>query len=350
MLKQIKTLGLSIVIGMMMVGCSGEKFEVTLEGYEREIVQLMDDYYDIEIKLDKETNEQTLETVNNEMDKVKEVKSDLDKELKDYERGTDEYRLLDSLYNLTNELEDCYDVYVEVITLDIEGSMDPLTMITTAASGVDEELEMEEEFEEYKELKKELGIEDVLESTEMEEEQETKEVAEQEKPEEQKQEEKKVETKQTYCEWCEANTNHNSNEHIGQCYDCGEEKPAGQMTYNGRSFHCGCIVAYCEECGSGLTEESKVKMGDMLFCRSCYDNRMALTEPVAECYECGTGMTAAHDIYYYFDQPVCSACYNSLTSNNCSVCGGDTEGNDIYHNDARYCLDCYMEAVEGLEN
>lgn len=62
-----------------------------------------------------------------------------------------------------------------------------------------------------------------------------------------------------YCEWCESNTNHNSDNHIGICYYCGIELPASQMTFDGRSFHCGCPKDYstvkpcddvCWNCGS----------------------------------------------------------------------------------------------------
>lgn len=335
MLKQIKTLGLVIVIGSTMVGCANKKdeFTTTLTNIESEITMVNDAINSTET-YDAVLLQQILEDIDK-------IQKDIEVAQEEYEEDETEYKALEAI--------DTYLSYEEEIGNDTREKNEEFWSdreeISKRISSY--KIKMEEAWEQYENYKKELGIETTpIVSTISEEPVKEKES----KVEEQKQEEKKVESKQTYCEWCEANTNHNSDEHIGQCYDCGEEKPAGQMTYNGRSFHCGCIVAYCEECGSGLTEESKVKMGDMLFCRSCYDNRMALTEPVAECYECGTGMTAAHDIYYYFDQPVCSACYKSLTSNNCSVCGGDTEGSEIYHNDARYCLDCYMEAVEGLEN
>ena len=53
--------------------------------------------------------------------------------------------------------------------------------------------------------------------------------------------ESKKSDKKEYCEWCEKKTDHKSEDHIGVCYDCGKEMKVKYMTYNGRSFHCGCV-------------------------------------------------------------------------------------------------------------
>lgn len=47
----------------------------------------------------------------------------------------------------------------------------------------------------------------------------------------------------------------------GQCYDCGEYYPISNMTFNGRSYHCGCAetLIICEYCGEeGHTEDECV--------------------------------------------------------------------------------------------
>ena len=78
--------------------------------------------------------------------------------------------------------------------------------------------------------------------------------AEEKKKETKQQEEKKEEKK--YCDWCEDYADHNTDEHVAQCYDCGEYKKAKDMEFNGRSFHCGCVdeepteeLLICPNCG-----------------------------------------------------------------------------------------------------
>jgi hypothetical protein len=39
------------------------------------------------------------------------------------------------------------------------------------------------------------------------------------------------------------------------CYDCGEYFPPEYMTFNGRSYHCGCVnKSVCPECNNQLNE------------------------------------------------------------------------------------------------
>lgn len=43
------------------------------------------------------------------------------------------------------------------------------------------------------------------------------------------------------------------------------------MTFNGRSYHCGCENEYCEECKKEIPYGEEVVVGDNSFlCKSCY--------------------------------------------------------------------------------
>lgn len=79
-------------------------------------------------------------------------------------------------------------------------------------------------------------------------------------------------------------------EEMGQCYDCGEYYPVKNMTFNGRSYHCGCVDnrEYCEYCSEeGHTEESckwKVydeELGDAWVCSNC--GRENVGQVLCEC-------------------------------------------------------------------
>lgn len=79
-------------------------------------------------------------------------------------------------------------------------------------------------------------------------------------------------------------------EEMGQCYDCGEYYPVKNMTFNGRSYHCGCAddKVYCGYCGEeGHTEEScewKVydeELDDVWVCPNC--GRENVGQVLCEC-------------------------------------------------------------------
>ena len=112
-----------------------------------------------------------------------------------------------------------------------------------------------------------------------------KEVKDKENNKTNKAEEKKEETKseEKYCKWCEKKTDHNSDDHIGQCYDCGEYKPAKDMEFNGRSFHCGCIdeepteeLWVCPGCDGSYPESEMIEDTEngIWYCYGCYDEIM----------------------------------------------------------------------------
>ena len=295
MLKQIKTLGLVLVIGSTMVGCANKKdeFTATLTNIESEITMVNDAINSTET-YDAVLLQQILDDINK-------IQKDIEVAQEEYEEEETEYKALEAI--------DTYLSYEEEIGNDTREKNEEFWSdreeISERISNY--KIKMEEAWEQYENYKKELGIETTpIVST----------IAEPVKEKESKVKETKE--KQTYyCEWCETNTNHNSNEHIGQCYDCGEEKPAGQMTYNGRSFHCGCTEipdTFCEECGKGLGEANACD---------------------------------------YYGITVCVNCNNRLVEQDaniirCANCGGNVEDSNCEHEGQRYCPDCFNELMMEL--
>ena len=76
------------------------------------------------------------------------------------------------------------------------------------------------------------------------------------------------------------NTCNTSNEEMAQCYDCGEFKPVSEMTFNGRSYHCGCrpegynTEGYCNLCNEYTNSLRRATLdGSQLnVCPSCLDS------------------------------------------------------------------------------
>ena len=111
----------------------------------------------------------------------------------------------------------------------------------------------------------------------------TKKEVKEEKQDKKTVEEKDKKVKEKYCDWCEAKTDHNTDEHIGQCYDCGEYKPAKDMEFDGRSFHCGCIdeepteeLWVCPGCDGSYPESEMIEDTEngIWYCYGCYDEIM----------------------------------------------------------------------------
>ena len=65
----------------------------------------------------------------------------------------------------------------------------------------------------------------------------------------------------------------------GQCYDCGNYYPVSKMSYDGSRYHCGCLVGNCENCGTSIFKKDAdvpdkykvVKYKGYKFCKECYN-------------------------------------------------------------------------------
>ena len=93
----------------------------------------------------------------------------------------------------------------------------------------------------------------------------------------------KKEKDKKYCDWCEDYAGHSTDEHVAQCYDCGEYKKVKDMEFNGRSFHCGCVdqepteeLWVCPGCDGSYPESEMIEDTEngIWYCYSCYDEIM----------------------------------------------------------------------------
>lgn len=157
--------------------------------------------------------------------------------------------------------------------------------------------------------------------------------AEEKKKETKQQEEKKeTETKKEYCDWCEDYADHSTDEHMAQCYDCGEYKKAKDMEFNGRSFHCGCVdeepteeLLICPNCGK------KYPASEMCedYCPECYeelfiDGDSEVNSELWVCPDCG-GSYPESEMIEDTENGVwyCYSCYDELMYDRM---GGDANG------------------------
>ena len=166
-----------------------------------------------------------------------------------------------------------------------------------------------------------------------------KEVKDKENNKTNKAEEKKEETKseEKYCKWCEKKTDHNSDDHIGICYDCGREMKAKDMEYNGRSFHCGCVdQVQCYNCSKSVHIDDTVEVDGYVFCNYCYNHGAATWT----CENCGKAVSLGEmcecEVESTEELWVCPGCDGSYPE---SEMIEDTE-NGIW-----YCYGCYDEIM-----
>ena len=88
----------------------------------------------------------------------------------------------------------------------------------------------------------------------------------------------KAEYHENICDTCNGNTT--NEEEMGQCYDCGEFKPVSEMTFNGRSYHCGCrpegydTEGYCSLCNeyTNSLRRTTLEGSQLDVCPSCLDS------------------------------------------------------------------------------
>ena len=157
-----------------------------------------------------------------------------------------------------------------------------------------------------------VGCDDVKDTSDALDNQPTKKV-------EEKVENKEVETeKETETKEVKEEKAEPKKEEKGQCYDCGEYFPVKDMSFNGRSYHCGCVA--CEACGTRM--HSKKEMKTSLYtggtiCKDCYvmeqnekqyESEEETTEPevmVPMCERCGERPAD------YVESGLCNQCVES---------------------------------------
>lgn len=88
----------------------------------------------------------------------------------------------------------------------------------------------------------------------------------------------KAEYHENTCDTCNGNTT--NEEEMGQCYDCGEFKPVSEMTFNDRSYHCGCrpegydTEGYCNLCNeyTNSLRRATLEGSQLNVCPNCLDS------------------------------------------------------------------------------
>lgn len=280
MLKQIKALGLSIILGasLLVTGCSNkDELTATLTNMET-------DYYAIN---DEMSASDTFDKVaiNEAIEDLKAIQEQIKTEQANYEKDETEYKMFDAFdKHIEYKIEGCnilIDMTENLMTTAL--MQDEIkTQIETYAT------KMDEAWNDYEAYKEELEIvTNPIKSTATEE---TLDEVNKEEKEEQKSEDteelvvcahceksfKQSEIQRVgennICNKCyEVSLNGSKVEQeIGQCYDCGEYKPVDQMTFNGRSYHCGCLVGNCEACGTSVFKGQDKYSNGFLLCSACY--------------------------------------------------------------------------------
>lgn len=92
-------------------------------------------------------------------------------------------------------------------------------------------------------------------------------------------------------------------EETGQCYDCGEFKPVSKMTFNGRSYHCGCEP--CDNCQLRFDSKDMNNVPGGKLCDDCYE--IYQLEMSEDCDHCG-GYDHETENCHTMEVPSCTYC------------------------------------------
>ncbi|MCC3668632.1 hypothetical protein [Terrisporobacter mayombei] len=326
MKKQLKTLGMIMVIGasiMFTTGCSStttttqnSNTEVTKNNMDKERETVKDLlitseklYNEILTTLSKELENESFETLKL-IDKLsgeaaessKDIKTYLDKEI--WTEDSIEYKALTEMQKSLTSVSDGLQKMIIYLEDEKYSSYKKFTEVLLTAK---------EHYEVYKkEYKEKLGIVIEKEETENKDKKESK-------------NKKETETKTAIC------------------YDCGKYYPVDKMTFNGRSYHCGCNNKYCEECKKEIAYGKEVTVGDKCYlCRACYNKSQDKKQ-----YTCGncSAPINGNEGYKLDGEVLCEGCYNRIMHNRQEESSNDswTCPNCGRVNHGEVLCDCEME-------
>ena len=326
MLKQIKALGVGLFLGasLFVTGCSNiDKLTSTLTNLETKYYEINDNMVEASETLDSVIIKEAIEDFELLQEEIK-------KEQSNYEDDETEYKMFDKFNRtISYKIEGCE------LVLDVTDNILAATLNPTLEDKVNTITEgMNKAFEAYENYKEELGIETnpiksraIKEETKVSEEKETKVSEEKETQLEEGKEEIVDQNKyQDTCLRCnkktlvdkETNLCDNCKDY-GQCYDCGEYKLIKNMTYNGRSYHCGCIeetVTYnCVECGAEIVLDADADAMDL--CNDCI-NKAEQTRQCDQCFNM-ININEMQEIDGCYYCPTCIA--NGAGTYICDYCG-----------------------------
>ena len=284
---KVLVIGLMLTGVLMFTGCSS-----TVDELEA-VLTPVENRFDVVInKMDGDLDNMDSVALRENVSEFEQMIEDLTIARAEYEQGSDEYKLFSEFITAIK-----YTKEIAVMAADFADN--PLGAIFEAAV-IEEKVntytaKYSEALDNYIMYKEKLGLKPYVTDNNAENmmSNELEEVKAEEKKEEPKQEAKVEESKkeepeqqakveeQQYCEWCEsANAGHTTDEHVAQCYDCGELKNVKEMEYNGRSFHCGCVpekeLLVCPSCGGSFDENDMLEETEngIMYCYNCYDDIM----------------------------------------------------------------------------
>lgn len=321
MKKQLKTLGMIMVIGtsiMFATGCSStttttqnSNTEVVKNDMDKEretvkdLLTTSEELYDEIAKTLQELEDQSFDTLKlidelseKAIELSKNIKTYLDKEI--WTEDSIEYKALNEMQKALKLMRDGLQQEIVYLEDDKYSSYKKFTEIIISSK---------EHYDNYKkEYKEKLGI-----------------VVEKEKKDEKKESKDKKESKTAIC------------------YDCGKYYPVDKMTFNGRSYHCGCNNKYCEECKKEIPYGKEITVGDKCYlCRSCYNKSQDKKQ-----YTCGncSDPIKENEGYKLDGEVLCEGCYNRIMHNRQEESSNDswTCPNCGRVNHGEVLCDCEME-------
>ena len=289
MLRQIKTLGLGLLLSSSLIaaGCSNiDELTTTLTNMETK-------YYEIHDNMDEASETLDPVIIKEAIEDFESLQEEIETEQANYEKDETEYKMFDEFNRtISYKIEGCELVLYTTDNI-LAAALDPTLedKLNTITEGMDKA------WEAYENYKKELGIVTTPIKSTVSKEEAT--VEEKEEVKQEKETEKEYVKKETVdpdkyqgkCNRCGKETILDNEtgmcdncKDYGQCYDCGEYKLINNMTFNGRSYHCGCAeetVTYsCVECGAEIVLDADADAMDL--CNDCINK----AEQTRQCDQC----------------------------------------------------------------